>query len=133
MTRGEIAKECGINIETLRYYEKIKVIDPPKRSAVGYRLYCKEYVVKIRFIQNAKKLGFTLNEISEFMKFLDDKKGHCNSAKGIAQKKLDEVVRKIEGLKFMRKVLQKLIHQCDENVLTRDCPILTSLLSRPEP
>ena len=129
MTRGELAKECGINIETLRYYEKKKVIEPPKRSAVGYRLYCKEYVVKIRFIQNAKKLGFTLNEISEFLNMRVDKKGHCDSAKGKAQNKLDEVEQKIKAFKSMRAVLKQLIHRCKENELTGDCPVLGSLES----
>ena len=68
MTRSKLAKECGVNIESLRYYEKRRLIDPPKRSEVGYRLYSKEDAARIRFIQNAKKLGFTLNEILELLK-----------------------------------------------------------------
>ncbi len=68
MTRSELAKECGVNIESLRYYEKRRLIDPPKRSEVGYRLYSREDAARIRFIQNAKKLGFTLNEIMELLK-----------------------------------------------------------------
>ncbi len=56
MTRGKLAKECGVNIESFRYYEKRRLIDPPKRSEVGYRLYSREDAAGIRFIQNAKKL-----------------------------------------------------------------------------
>ncbi len=55
MTRSELAKECGVNIESLRYYEKRRLIDPPKRSEVGYRLYSREDGARIRFIQNTKK------------------------------------------------------------------------------
>lgn len=56
MTRSELAKGCGVNIESLRYYEKRRLINPPKRSEVGYRLYFRQVAARIRFIQN-KKVG----------------------------------------------------------------------------
>ncbi len=74
MTRSELAKECGVNIESLRYYEKRRLINPPKRSEVGYRLYSREDAARIRFIQNAKRLGFTLNEIMELLRLRVKKK-----------------------------------------------------------
>jgi len=79
MTRSKLAKECGVNIESLRYYEKRSLIDPPKRSEVGYRLYSKEDAARIRFIQNAKKLGFTLNEILQLLKLRVKKNESCES------------------------------------------------------
>ena len=129
MTRGELAKECGVNIEALRYYEKRRLIDPPKRSEVGYRLYSKEDAARIHFIRNAQKLGFTLNEIMELLKLRVNKNESCESVLGKAQKKLNEVAQKIKGLKSMKKVLKQLIHQCKEFTLTSDCPILGSFES----
>ena len=129
MTRGELAKECGVNIEALRYYEKRRLIDPPKRSEVGYRLYSKEDAARIHFIRSAQKLGFTLNEIMELLKLRVNKNESCESVLGKAQKKLNEVAQKIKGLKSMKKVLKQLIHQCKESMPTSDCPILGSFES----
>ena len=129
MTRGELAKECGVNIESLRYYEKRRLIDPPMRSEIGYRLYSKEDAARIRFIRNAQKLGFTLNEILELLKLRVNKNESCESVLGKAQKKLNEVEQKIKGLKSIKKVLKQLIHQCKESTPTSDCPILGSFES----
>ncbi|MEE9232429.1 MAG: heavy metal-responsive transcriptional regulator [Nitrospirales bacterium] len=129
MTRSELAKECGVNIESLRFYEKRRLIDPPKRSEVGYRLYSREDAARIRFIQNAKKLGFTLNEIMELLKLRVKKNESCESVLAKTQTKLNEVDQKIKGLKSMKKVLKQMIHQCQEATLTSDCPILCSFES----
>ena len=129
MTRSELAKECGVNIESLRYYEKRRLINPPKRSEVGYRLYSREDAARIRFIQNAKKLGFTLNEIMELLKLRVKKNESCESVLAKTQTKLDEVDQKIKGLKSMKKVLKQMIYQCQEATLTSDCPILCSFES----
>jgi Hg(II)-responsive transcriptional regulator len=129
MTRGELAKECGVNIEALRYYEKRRLIDPPKRSEAGYRLYSNEDAVKIGFIRNAQKLGFTLNEIMELLKLRVHKNESCEPVLEKAQKKLNEVELKIKGLKSMQKVLKQMIHRCEESAMTSDCPILCSFES----
>ena len=129
MTRGELAKECGVNIEALRYYEKRRLIDPPKRSEVGYRLYSKEDAARLRFIRNAQKLGFTLNEILELLKLRIKKNERCEPVREKAQKKLNDVEQKIKGLKSMKKVLKQMIHRCEESTLTSDCPILGSFES----
>ena len=129
MTRGELAKECGVNIEALRYYEKRRLIDPPMRSEIGYRLYSKEDAARIRFIRNAQKLGFTLNEILELLKLRVNKNESCESVLKKTKKKLNEVEQKIRGLKSMKKVLKKIINRCEESTLTSDCPILGSFES----
>lgn len=129
MTRGELAKICGINIESLRYYERIRLIEPPPRSEVGYRLYSDEDAAKIGFIRNAQKLGFTLNEISELLKLRVHTNVNCESVMNKAQKKLGEVEAKIQGLKGMKKVLKQLIKRCEEATPTSDCPILSSFES----
>ncbi|MFQ5451637.1 MAG: MerR family transcriptional regulator [Nitrospinaceae bacterium] len=128
-TRGDLAEKCGVNIEALRYYEKRGLIDPPPRSAAGYRLYSMEDAVKIRFIKNAQKLGFTLNEIMELLQLRIHKNESCESVMDKAQNKLEEVESKIQGLKSLKKVLKQMIRQCEESTPTSDCPILSSFES----
>ncbi len=129
MTRGELAKRCGVNIETLRYYEKKNLLDPPPRSDAGYRLYSSEDMLKIRFIKNAKRLGFALKEIAELMKLRVRKKTSCESVLTKARKKRDEVDNKIKALQSMKKVLDQLVGKCERSVPTEDCPILASFES----
>lgn len=130
MTRSELAKRCGVNIETLRYYEKRNLMDPPPRSDAGYRLYNTDDMLKIRFIKNAKRLGFTLKEIAELMKLRVEKKAGCESVVlAKARKKRDEVEGKIKALQSMKKVLDQLVRKCERSVPTEDCPILESFES----
>ena len=126
LTRGELAKKCGVNIETLRYYETRKLMDSPKRSESGYRLYSMEDAVKIRFIKNAQKLGFTLKEIRELMKFRVQKGRGRETVQVRARQKWQEVDDKIKNLKSLQRVLGKLIRQCEQSIPTDECPILAS-------
>jgi len=126
MTRSELAKKCGVNIETLRYYEKRRLINPPPRSPNGYRMYSDEDVVKTRFIKSARNLGFTLKEVSDLMKWRVDKKKSCDSVIVKAKEKRKEVDQKIKDLKSMQKVLGQLIEKCEKSVFSNDCPILLS-------
>ena len=127
LTRSQIAQECGINGETLRYYENRGLIQPPPRSPAGYRLYSKDYVTRINFIQNAQKLGFTLKEIKELLKLRVDQTDQCEKAMARARDKLQEVERKMAGLKALRKALQTLIRQCETRTPSEECPVLASL------
>jgi len=127
MTRSELAKKCGVNIETLRYYEKRKLFGPPPRSKSGYRLYSEEDQAKILFIKNAQKLGFTLKEIGVLLKLRVRQGAPCESVLIKAQTRLEEVEKKIKGLQAMRKVLKELVKQCNKDAPTSDCPILASI------
>ena len=129
LTRSQLAKKCQVNIETLRYYEKRKLLAPPPRSVSGYRLYSEEDAAKIRFIKNAQKLGFTLKEIGDLLKLRVRKNSSCESVLNKAQKKLNEVEKKIKDLKSMQSVLDQLIGQCEKSLPTNDCPILSSFES----
>lgn len=126
LTRSELARKSGVNIETLRYYEKRKLIDPPPRSASGYRLYTPADASRIRFIKNAQKLGFTLNEIRDLLKLRIKKNSNCDSVLKKAQIKRDEIKFKIQDLQSMKRSLEQLIHKCEESIPTGDCPILAS-------
>jgi len=132
MTRSELAKKCGVNIETLRYYEKRKLLGPPPRSESGYRLYSEEDAVKIRFIKNAQKLGFTLKEIGDLLKLRVRQSAPSESVLIRAQKKLEEIEKKIRDLRSMKKTLQILAGRCQAEGPTSACPILASFESNRE-
>ncbi|KMP11140.1 hypothetical protein UZ36_05440 [Candidatus Nitromaritima sp. SCGC AAA799-C22] len=132
LTRGRVAKLCEINIEAVRYYEQRRLIGPPDRNASGYRVYAEEDVHKIRFIKNAQKLGFTLEEIGELLKLRVRKNGKCEPVMVRAQKKLDEVEIKIRDLQSMQAALKDLIACCKEAAPTGDCPILSCFESGKE-
>ena len=102
---------------------------PPKCSEVGYQLYSREDAARIRFIQNSKKLWFTLNEIMELLKLRVKKNESYETVLAKTQTKLDEVEQKITGLKSMKNVLKQMTHQCQEATFTGDCPILCSFES----
>jgi len=129
LTRGELAKRSEVNIETLRYYEKRKLIDPPRRSEAGYRLYTPGDILRIRFIKNAQKLGFTLKEIGELLKLRIRINSSCNSVLKRAEHKRTEISVKIKDLQSMKRALDQLIHKCEQSIPTEDCPILESFES----
>ncbi|MFQ5443100.1 MAG: heavy metal-responsive transcriptional regulator [Nitrospinales bacterium] len=125
LTRSELAKKCGVNIETLRFYEKRGLIDPA-RSGAGYRLYSREDEIKIVFIKNARNLGFTLPEIEDLLNLNVKKKRTCKPVLIKTREKLGEVEEKIKGLNSMRKALTQLIGKCENSIPTNACPILDS-------
>lgn len=122
---GKIAKEVGINVETLRYYEKIKLMPKPKRIESRYRIYDVSDLRRLRFIVRAKELGFTLKEIHELLSLKIEKSSTCGDVKHIAEHKLDDIKKRISDLNSMKNILEKLIDQCtNEELLTDECPIL---------
>ena len=130
LTRGELAKRSRVNIETLRYYEKRNLIDPPRRSEAGYRLYTPADILRIRFIKNAQKLGFTLKEIRELLKLRIKINSSCDSVLKKAEHKRAEIMVKIKDLQSMTRTLDQLIHKCEQSIPTEDCPILESFESK---
>ena len=130
LTRGELAKRSRVNIETLRYYEKRNLIDPPRRSEAGYRLYTPADILRIRFIKNAQKLGFTLKEIRELLKLRIKINSSCDSVLKKAEHKRAEIMVKIKDLQSMTRTLDQLIHKCEQSIPPEYCPILESFESK---
>ncbi|MFB6273603.1 MAG: Zn(2+)-responsive transcriptional regulator [Salinibacter sp.] len=128
MTRGEIAEKAGVNPETLRYYERKELIPKPRRSDGGFRLYDDSYVKRLRFIQRAKDLGFTLAEIKDLLDLRVGEEATCRDVKAQAEDKLDEVETKIQDLKRIREALSTLASACEGGQgPTSDCPILDAM------
>lgn len=133
-TIGKVAKLAGVNVQTIRFYERKNLLLPigRKKSAfifshAGYRLYDEDAVKKILFIKNAQKIGFSLKEINELLKLRVNRRAQCKSVKMRAENKIQEVRGKIKDLKALEKVLSGLIRICMSKSTTDHCPILNSL------
>lgn len=127
MTRGELAKSAGVNIETLRFYEQKGLIAEPPRSESGYRQYSEDAVARIQFIKSCKDLGFSLKEIKELLALRVDSDNTCDDVRDRAEAKLADTEQKIRELQRIKKSLRTMIVTCNERGSTGDCPILESL------
>lgn len=123
---GSVSKTTGCNIETIRYYEKIGLLDKPGRTPGGNRTYQKRHVQQLKFILRARKLGITLSEIDTLLSLSADNAKDCNAAQLIAEKHLLDVQTKIKDLRKLEKVLSNLASEC-QAVGESGCPILNSL------
>lgn len=127
LTIGKVARQAGVNIQTVRYYERQRLLMPDGHRESGYRLYTGEAVKKLRFIKNAQELGFTLKEIEGLLRLRVSQRARCGDVKRRAEAKLQNVRRKIGGLRALENVLLKLIRACRNRSTTDNCPILKSL------
>lgn len=124
LTIGQVAKLAQVGIETIRFYEREKVIPEPSRRESGYREYDPEILSRLQFIKRAKDLGFSLKEITELLALRVNGKQDCSGVKKRAEAKLVEIERKISDLKRMQKVLNRVNDACVANKPIADCPIL---------
>ena len=127
LTIGTLAKAVGINVQTVRYYERRGLLTPIDRRSSGYRLYGVGEERRLRFIRNAQALGFTLNEIAELLNLRVRSTSRCGEVQRKAQAKLRQVERKVKDLQALARSLQRLIRNCRAGQPSDHCPILTSL------
>lgn len=127
MTIGQLAKLADVNIETIRYYERIGLLEDPHRTSTGYRQYTNEFLDRLRFIKTAKKIGFTLNDIQALLSLKVTSSTACDDVRILAEEKVLEIKNKIDSLTSMKLTLEKLIFSCENNELTSSCPILQSI------
>ena len=125
MKIGDVAKRTGCNIETIRYYERIGVIDPPPRRG-AYRDYGPRDIDCLRFIRRARELGFSLEEVRALLDLTPGQEVHCDEVQSIAEQHLANVRAKRADLERMENALAKLIEQCGTTSNDR-CPVLESL------
>jgi MerR family transcriptional regulator, copper efflux regulator len=126
-TIGKAARQAGVGVETIRFYEREGLIPKPGRAASGYRQYSEATVSRIRFIRRAKSLGFSLREVRELLSLRVDPAGSSAEVKAHAQAKIADIEQKIHALKRMQKTLVELTDACDGCVPVSDCPILDAL------
>lgn len=125
MRIGEVAARAGVNIQTLRYYERRGLLPEPERGGSGYRTYDPETVRLVRFIKRAQELGFTLREIGELIELRRSRRGV--EVRTRAEAKIEDIERRVRQLGAMRDALGELVKacECDHGALT--CPIIEAL------
>lgn len=125
LTISEAAKKCGVNIETIRYYEKRGLIQAPPRTISGYRAFPNKTIERIHFIKRAQELDFTLSEIQKLISISDnDENFTAIDAKQFATEKLNEVEKKIRGLESVKTLLEDLLERCSGKAPLCECPII---------
>lgn len=134
MTVGKLAKTTGINIETVRFYEREGLMPKPERTAGGHRLFDDSDIQRLRFIQHAKDVGFTLKEIHDLLFLRDSEIATCEDVCEMAKRKVAEIERKIEMLTEMRDHLAELTEICPGDQRSTDCcSIIKGLEGEPKP
>jgi MerR family copper efflux transcriptional regulator len=127
MTIGRLAKEAGVNIQTVRFYERRGLIPAPRRTPSGYREYSRDALSRLLFIRGAKHLGFTLREISELLSLRVDDRTPCEKVREKARAKIKEIDRRISSLVTIRKALESLVEACEGQGPQGPCPILEAM------
>ncbi|MAT66758.1 MAG: MerR family transcriptional regulator [Gammaproteobacteria bacterium] len=128
-TIGRLARAAGVNVETIRYYQRIGLVDEPVKPAQGYRRYPATTVERICFVKRAQELGFSLDEITDLLS-LNER--DCFDARAIAEHKQEIIQQRIDDLSAMQRELTKLIKACRENVSGKDRCAIIAALSRPD-
>jgi MerR family mercuric resistance operon transcriptional regulator len=130
LTIGKVARSAGMAIDTVRYYEREGLLNKPARTASGYRHYSPDAVARLRFIRQAKELGFTLSEIRELLTLRVAPGKSCADVRSRAQAKIADVEKRIAQLDRMKRALVKLTAACSGRGPTSECPILDALESK---
>ena len=125
-TIGRLAKQAGVGVDTVRFYERRGLLPQPQRTASGYRMYGQETISRIRFVRRAKRLSFTLDEIENLLK-LQDEGGAKAEVKAITNRKLKQIEAKIADLSRMRAVLTTLSAECSGEGNVSTCPIIEAI------
>ena len=123
---GEAAEQAGVNVQTLRYYERRGLLPKPPRRTSGYREFPQESVRIVRFIKRAQELGFSLEEVDELLRLRRHSGRNRQRVRSIAERRVRQIDQKIAELDRMRRALRILVHSCHEGT-TLDCPIIEAL------
>ena len=132
LTSGKLARASGVNLETIRFYERQNLLSKPPRTAGGYRAFPADAVQRVRFIRRAQTLGFSLREIKELLALSVVRGVSCATVRERAERKIKEIEGKIASLEAMRKALRKLAGACAGRGPVSRCPILECLGSEKE-
>jgi len=127
LTIGSLATAAGVNVETIRYYERIGLIKQPSKPSQGFRKYPSHTVQNLRFIKRAQELGFSLLEISELLLLGE---GRCDDMRLRAEEKRVRIESQIKELTLLRDALGELITACQQRQNDRRCPIVETLLGQ---
>ncbi len=124
---GELASRSGCIVETVRFYEKEKLLPTPTRTAGNYRLYTEAHVGRLSFIRHCRSLDMTLEEIRSLLTFQDAPESNCGEVNRVLDKHITHVAQRIAELKGLQKQLKELRSLCSTTQASKDCKILQEL------
>lgn len=125
LTIGPLSKRARVNIETIRYYEREKLLPAPPRSAGGYRLYGEDHLHRLVFIRRSRELGFSLDEIRNLLRMVDG--GYtCGEVQQLTLEHLASIRRKLADLRRLERTLKTIASQCDGGTVPH-CPVIDAL------
>ncbi len=130
-TIGQLSKLTDVNIETIRYYEKIGIMPNPPRSSSGYRIYSAPHLERLSFVRRSKELGFSQPEVRKLLTLVDDHQYTCAEVQEITANQLAAVRTKIKDLQKLAKALAKMVSECDGGDIP-ECPIVDTLSAMPD-
>jgi len=123
---GQMSRETGVNIETIRYYERIGIMPKPDRTAGGNRQYNHDQLKRLFFIRRSRGLGFSLEEIRGLFEMVDRKDFSCSEVHDLTTEHLASVQDKIRNLKKLEKALSAMVSECSRGDVP-ECPIIDTL------
>jgi MerR family transcriptional regulator, mercuric resistance operon regulatory protein len=126
---GTLAERTGVNIETIRYYERVALLPSPRRSDGGHRIYEQEHIQRLNFVRRSRELGFPLDDIRALLTLVDTGNSDCSAAREIALRHLAEVHGKIRSLKRLERALKTMTNACQPGKQS-SCPIIEALSAR---
>lgn len=130
LTIGSLAERAGVNVETIRFYQRKRLLRQPARPPGGIRRYAEADVARVKFVKSAQTLGFSLHEVQQLLKLEDG--AHCREAAELAARHLADVRARLSDLMRMEQALSDLLDQCGSRRGSIACPLIASL-QRAEP
>lgn len=126
---GALAEAAGVSVETVRFYQRRRLLPEPERLRGTIRRYADGDLARVRFIKSAQRLGFSLDEVSELLKLEDG--AHCDVARSLAERKLEDVRMRLADLRNIEAVLSQLVARCESSQRAVTCPLIASLQGCP--
>lgn len=123
---GALSERSGVNVETIRYYEKIGVMPIPARTAAGYRIYNLDHLRRLHFVRRGRELGFNLDELRGLLHLVDGHSFTCAQVYALTVEHLKDIRQKIVDLKRLERVMSDMARQCKGDQLP-ECPIIDAL------
>ena len=127
-----MAERGGVNLQTIRYYEREGLLPKPPRLKSGYRVFPETAVLRVRFIKRAQELGFQLSEVRQLLSIQIDPAKECSDVQRLAKAKIEDIEARIRTLQSMRRVLSNLADACPGRGPSSECPILESIEAKEE-
>ncbi|MGD9041132.1 MAG: MerR family transcriptional regulator [Desulfobacteraceae bacterium] len=124
MSIGEVSRKSGVTVQAIRFYERRGLIPKALRMKSGYRQFSPEMIRRLQFIKRAKRLGFTLKEVDQFLALTDEVATDCREIQGLAKEKINQLEQKLRELSRLKDVLVEGVRRCPGEGPISVCPII---------